>query len=94
MTVGKEDSVWRKRRKEITVEMNEVFVIRQAGKKVQAWCAACGAEVVTVTPEAAAIVWGVSTRAIYALVEARKIHFLETSEERLLICTDSLMKCR
>jgi len=86
------DGVWRKRRKEITVEMNEVFVIRQAGRKVRAWCVGCGAEVVMVTPEAAAIVWGVSTRTIYCFVEAGKIHFLETSEGLLLVCTHSLMQ--
>ncbi|MGH9424931.1 MAG: hypothetical protein ACRD2L_01285 [Terriglobia bacterium] len=84
----------RKRRKEITVEVDEVFVIRQAGKKVRAWCAACGTDVVMVTPEAAAIVWGVSTRTIYAFVEARKIHFLETPADLLLVCTDSLLKYR
>lgn len=86
--------MWRKRRKVITVEMSEVFVIRQAGKRVRAWCEGCGTDVVMVTPEAAAIVWGVSTRMIYAFVEARKIHFVETPAGLLLVCSDSLMKYR
>lgn len=45
-----------------------------------------------VTPEAAAVVAGVSTRTVYRWVEAGKIHFAETPAGLVLVCLNSLLK--
>ena len=43
-----------------------------------------------VTADEAAGLAGVSSRTIYRRVEAESLHFMETNEGRLLICTNSL----
>lgn len=47
-----------------------------------------------VTADEAAILAGVSPRAIYQLMEARKLHFIETPDRLVLICLNSLGVCR
>lgn len=79
-----------KKRTEISLETNQVFVVRSHRKKVQAWCPKCGESVSMVTADEAGIVTGVSTRAIYRWVEDGKLHFTETAEGFLLICSNSL----
>lgn len=44
-----------------------------------------------VTPEQAAALISTSTRTIYQLLEAGYIHFTETPERALLICSNSLL---
>jgi excisionase family DNA binding protein len=80
----------RRRRTEITVETRQLFLLRSVGNGVQAWCAKCTPSVRMISPEQAAALAGVSTRTIYALVEAGKVHFIETSAGLLLVCLDSL----
>lgn len=75
---------------EITVEMNQVFVIRKPGGLVEALCPECAAEANMVMPEVAAIVAGLSTRTIYRWVETGMIHFVETPEGFMLVCLASL----
>jgi hypothetical protein len=43
-----------------------------------------------IAPEHAARIAGVSTRKIYAWVEAGKLHFAESPDQSLLICLESL----
>jgi excisionase family DNA binding protein len=43
------------------------------------------------TPEEAAAIAGVSTRAIYRWIEAGELHFLEGPERNLLVCSTSLL---
>jgi hypothetical protein len=45
-----------------------------------------------VTPDDAALLTRVTARAIYLMVEAGEIHFVETREGLVLICPRSLMK--
>jgi len=47
-----------------------------------------------ISPEQAARIARVSTRTIYAWLEAGKVHFLDTPEASLLICMDSLTELR
>jgi hypothetical protein len=75
---------------EITVERSEIFIVRKPTRLVRGWCAQCVAEVKMVTAEEAAAIAHVSTRTIYALAEAGRIHFTETAQELLLICLKSL----
>jgi hypothetical protein len=79
-----------KRRLEITIDTDRVFVIRRGRIGATAWCARCDQQVRTVTPDEAAFTAHASTRAIYRRVESRELHFLETPEEPLLVCLNSL----
>ena len=80
----------RTRRIEITVETEEVYVVRTRRRPHTLWCAACAAEVEMLTPEEAAAASGTSARAVYRLVETGLTHFAETPEGLLLICRGSL----
>lgn len=82
----------RRRRTEIVVELDEVIVIRGRQAIAFAWCAECGEQVQMLTPDHAATIGGVSPRVIYRCIEARRIHFSETGEGRLLVCQRSLAK--
>ena len=84
----------KKGRTTVTVESSEVLVIRKPGGSVFAWCPGCVAETVMIWPEAAAVLTGLSTRTIYRLVEADRIHFAETTEGLLLVCLNSLLASR
>ena len=78
------------KRIEITVETDEVWVIRRPGRLVRAWCPTCGRQVGMVTPDEAAVVAGVSWRTMARWVEAEKVHFTETPDGLLLVCLNSL----
>lgn len=75
---------------EITSETSEFFIIRRPHTRVTAWCSECQRKVRLLTPEAAADGAGVSIRAIFRLIEAGRIHFIETDGGRVLVCFDSL----
>ena len=81
----------RTKRTEVRVEIDEVLIVKRRGGAVLTWCAECAAEVAMVTPDEAAAVALTSTRAIYALVEAGRLHWSETPERQLLICAVSLL---
>jgi hypothetical protein len=76
---------------EITVETDEVFVIRRPQRSFQAWCSDCSAAVQMVAPEQAAAMSGVSWREIARRVEAGRVHFTEMPAGRLLVCINSLV---
>lgn len=82
----------KRKRTEIVVELDEVFVIRSRQTMSFAWCAECGDQVQMLTPDRAATITGLSPRHIYRWIEERRIHFSETSEGHLLICQSSLPK--
>jgi hypothetical protein len=77
---------------EITVERTETSIIRKTKRLVMRWCVQCGEEVRMITPEEAASMNHVSTRTIFALIEAGKVHFTETAEGLVLVCTTSLFE--
>ena len=74
---------------EVTIERDELWVVRRPRARAPGWCAACG-ETEFVTPETAAVLAGSTTRTLYRLVEAGLVHFLETPEGFLLVCLRSL----
>ncbi|HWP41595.1 MAG TPA: hypothetical protein VNO14_00070 [Blastocatellia bacterium] len=80
----------RKKRVRITVESDQVYVMRRPVGNLRALCAECGDMVHMIMPEEAMALAGVSSREIYRLVEAGRVHFLETADGFLLICLDSL----
>lgn len=78
----------RKRRRKITIETDQVLIIKRSGSVAPA-CEQCGGRLVT--QEEAIAVAGVSPRVIHRWVESGMIHFTKTLEGLLLICLDSLL---
>lgn len=79
-----------KKTTKLTIETERVFVIRRPTASRRARCEACDEVVSFVTADEAAALTRFSSRAIYRLIEARKLHFRETTEALLLICLNSL----
>ena len=75
---------------EITVETDEVVVVRKLGGPTVEWCSECGEATTMLTPEQAVALTGASWREISRRVEAGRVHFTETGDGLLLICTNSL----
>ena len=82
----------KRKRTEIVVELDEVFVIRSRRTMSFAWCTGCDDQVQMLTPEQAATITGLGSRQLYRSIEAGGIHFSETSGGHLLICRRSLPK--
>lgn len=80
------------RRAEITVEFNQVVVIKKPEGLVVQWCPVCEERVNMITTEAAAILSNVDTRTIYRRIDAGAVHFAETSDGLALVCLNSLLK--
>ena len=83
----------KKRRTEIVIEIRNMRVWRKMGVPVSTWCPACAREVRMITPNEAAMIFGLSTRAIYSRIGTGEIHFRETPEGHLYICLDSIPIC-
>ena len=79
-----------KRRTEITIETERLLIIRSRKTSAQAWCTSCGRQVQMITIDEAAQESKVSSRLVYRLVEADQLHFIETTDKRVLICVNSL----
>lgn len=75
---------------ELTIEKSETFIVHTPGKIFSAWCSACRNDVSTARPDDAARLAGMSTRAIYAGIEAGQVHFSESQDGTLFVCIDSL----
>ncbi|MGH9843676.1 MAG: hypothetical protein ACREEM_33485 [Blastocatellia bacterium] len=80
------------KRTETTIETHQVRIIRRRKPETEAWCDACAAAVRMVAPEPAAALAGVTPRAIYRRIESGQLHFVETPDGALLICTNSLTR--
>ena len=81
----------RRSRTQITIETHEVTVIRRPAGSAPARCPVCRPGGWMLRPEAAGAVAGVSTRTIYALVEAGRLHFTEAADAGLRVCLRSLL---
>lgn len=75
---------------EIITETHRVLTIKRGSQYYLAWCAECGSGVRMVTANEASILARVSSRAIYQLIEARELHFVETPDGAVSICINSL----
>ena len=81
----------KKKRTEITIEIDEVkFIDWRRGASVRFWCPECSTITHMVTPQRAAAITGVTVRQINRLVEAERVHFVETENGLLLLCINSL----
>ena len=74
----------------IGVETQRVVSLTKCVHAIEAWCSQCGEQRQMIHPEEAAARAGVSLRAIYRLVEARQLHFIEMPEGSVLICPNSV----
>ena len=74
----------------VTLESRERVTIRQEPPRLLAWCEQCGAEVLMVTPNEAAVLNGSDARAIFRGVESGEFHFMERDGGALLVCVNSL----
>lgn len=75
---------------EISIEFEEVVLIRNREHPVVAWCTGCHQRVSMLVAGDAARAAGVSARALYRLVETGRIHFTEAQDGSLLVCANSL----
>ncbi|MBA3715642.1 MAG: hypothetical protein H0W76_24835 [Pyrinomonadaceae bacterium] len=57
---------------------------------VVAWCDGCAKSVVMATPDEAALLARLTTRAVFRLIEAGLVHYAESREGSVRICLDSL----
>lgn len=74
----------------IKVETHEFLVVRPVHSPVNLWCDECLLTVPMVTPERAAVLTQTPPRTIYRNVENGELHFVETDEGELFICSQSL----
>lgn len=77
-----------KQKTEITFEVEETIILRQVAETLTAFCSQCQASVEMITPQHAVALFNLSEREIFRLMEAGKIHFIETG--RVYVCRDSL----
>ncbi|HEY0408254.1 MAG TPA: hypothetical protein VGC89_21130 [Pyrinomonadaceae bacterium] len=81
----------KRRRVEVMIETHRVWIVREPGHAAPGWCPECARTVRMMTADAAARLVCQSTRAIYRLVEERRLHYRETPMGALLVCLDSLL---
>jgi hypothetical protein len=79
-----------KRRTEITIETDHQLIIRKRVGIRSAQCGTCNKQVTMITADVAAKLAGLSSRALYRLIEADRIHFIELHDGSSLICLSSL----
>jgi hypothetical protein len=79
-----------KRRIEITVERHRLVILRRRNQAATTWCQGCREQVLMVTADEAATIGNVSSRTIYRRVESGELHYAETAEGRLLVCSNSI----
>ena len=55
------------------------------------WCESCGTTARMISIAEAALVAGLSQRAIFQVIEAGRVHFVELKGGSLLVCLESLL---
>lgn len=78
------------KRTEITIETDRIVVLSRRKVSVVSWCHECGRRIKIITVDEAATIAGVTSRTIYRWADAEKLHFTETAEGVLMICSSSL----
>lgn len=82
----------KRKRTEITIETDEMIFFKHIQHPMLAWCSNCDKEVEMLKPEVVAVIEGVTVRKIFRKVEDGQIHFTETPNGMLLICSKCLLK--
>ena len=76
----------------IRKETHEINILRQPRLAEKRFCDDCKEEVRWLVPEEAMLLAKTSLREIFRLIESGEIHFLESPEGFLFVCTASLAK--
>ena len=63
------------RQTEVTIETDEVWIIRQPVGSGSAWCSICGERTTHIKPDEAALLTGSDSSEIYRLIEVGWIHY-------------------
>ena len=79
------------RRIEITVETDEITIIRSSRESLLTLCPVCPEPIFMMTPEQAAVMSGTNPREVYRLVDEGRVHHEETREGFLLVCPNSIV---
>lgn len=79
-----------KKRTEIRIETDEILILQRRKRFTRVRCPQCNNLVSMLTIEEAAAVSRSSEREICRLIDEGQIHFTETGQGRLLICSVSL----
>src|SRR5215471_1512543 len=74
----------------IFLERRKMIVVKSLNNGTEVFCALCGRQVRMFSPTAAAEFAGVEASEIYCQVARNAIHFTETRQGLLLICSESL----
>jgi hypothetical protein len=77
---------------EVTIETDEVWVIRSSASRGAVWCTECGDQVPLLTPAETTDFAHMSAAAICGLAERGTIHYTRTPEGALLVCIRSVMR--
>jgi hypothetical protein len=78
----------------ITVRTSRLLSVRRRGQAVEGFCARCGETVRMMLIEDAAAFSGFTARQLFRRVEAGRLHFIEATGSRVLICLNSLRSAR
>lgn len=73
---------------DILVETKRKFIIRHPPTDAQILCERCAGQMITA--EATAVLFAVSRRVVYRLIENEAIHFFETEAGAIFVCPQSL----
>ena len=76
------------RKTDILLETKRRFIIRQPTTDALILCDRCDGQMITA--EASAVLFAVSRRVVYRLIENEAIHFGETENGLIYVCPDSL----
>jgi len=77
-----------KRNFEMLVATNRRYIIRQSPLVRQIACAECGEPMLRV--EQAAVLFGITQRRIFQIIETETVHFTESEVGAVMICITSL----
>ena len=80
------------RRMEVTIETDEIWIIRRPSSGLVAWCSACGRQTTMITPDEAALLAELDAREVYRQAVTGLIHYNETSGGHMVVCSNSIAK--
>ena len=78
-----------RKRVEVTIDTERLLVVPRRGNALQ-WCTSCRRWIVPLTLDEAALIAGVTSRAVFQWVEAGIVHSQETNAGLLRICPESI----
>jgi len=87
-----ETEVGKRKKTIMTSETYELLIVKRPhASAIPLWCSVCLEQVDMLTPEEAAAVAKVTTRTIYAWIEAQRIHHAELPGKDVVVCPRQLL---